>query len=122
MADKLQRAGHGRAGTAFLLVKPSGEPWRKSDHLRAFRRVAVAVGLNPGEVTAYALRHSSIVRALLANVPIRVVATLHDTSVPMIERTYSKFISDHSDAIARRAMLDLNAPATSDNVITLDRR
>ena len=55
-------------------------------------------GLDPAEVTIYALRHSSIVRQLLANTPIRVVATLHDTSVVMIERTYSKFITDHSDA------------------------
>ena len=35
----------------------------------------------------YALRHSSIVRMLLRNVPIRLVASLHNTSVAMIERT-----------------------------------
>jgi hypothetical protein len=43
------------------------------------------------------------VRQLLANTPISVVATLHDTSVVMIERTYSKFITDHSNALSRRA-------------------
>ena len=32
----------------------------------------------------YALRHSSIVRQLLANVPIRVIAAGHDTSVAMM--------------------------------------
>ena len=62
--------------------------------------------LDLAKVTIYARRHSSIVRQLLANTPIRVVATLHDTSVVMIERTYSKFITDHCDALARGALLD----------------
>jgi hypothetical protein len=34
------------------------------------------------------------------------VTRLHDTSVVMIERTYSKFIADHSDAVSRRALLE----------------
>jgi hypothetical protein len=55
----------------------------------------------------YALRHSSIIHSLLANVPIRVVAATHDTSVVMIERTYSAFIADHADAVARPALLEL---------------
>ena len=37
-------------------------------------------------ITIGTLCHSSIVRQLLANVPLRVVAALHDTSVAMIER------------------------------------
>ncbi len=66
-----------------------------------------AAGQDPAEVTIYALRHTSVVRQLLANVPIRIVATLHDTSVAMIERTYSRHIGDHSDALARSAMLNI---------------
>jgi hypothetical protein len=50
---------------------------------------------------------------LLANVPIRVVATLHDTSVKMIERAYSKHIAEHTDAIARRALLDVSQPSAA---------
>ena len=57
-------------------------------------------------LTLYALRHSSIVRDLLANVPVRIVATKHDTSIPMIERNYSKYIADHADVLSWRAMLD----------------
>ena len=34
-----------------------------------FVRVVKVCGLNPAEVTMYALRHSSIVRQLLAGVP-----------------------------------------------------
>lgn len=106
LAMVLKKAGSGRASEAPLLTKPNGEPWRHSDHRHPFERAVTRTRLNPGQVTIYALRHSSIVRQLLANTPIRVVATLHDTSVVMIERTYSKFISDHSDALSRRALLD----------------
>jgi hypothetical protein len=57
-------------------------------------------------VTIYALRHTSIVRQLLANVPVRVVAALHDTSIVMIERNYSEYIADHSDDLARPTLLE----------------
>ena len=78
----------------------------------------IRAGLDPAEVTIYALRHSSIARQLLANMPIRVVATLHDTSVVMIERTYSKFITDHSDALVPPALLDTSRPI-GENVVAL---
>jgi integrase len=96
-----------RPGHAPLLVRPSGEPWKKSDQTRPFRRVVQRAGLNPGEVTMYALRHSNIVRQLLANVPIRIVAVTHDTSVAMIEKTYSRHIGDHTDTLTRPALLDI---------------
>jgi integrase len=101
------------------LDKSTGEPWHKSDHTRSFRRAAARAGQAPAEVTLAALRHSSIVRQLLGNVPIRVVAALHDTSVAMIEKTYSKFIADHSDALARPALLDVSTPAAADNVVPI---
>jgi integrase len=109
LAAKLRKTVKSRAPGALLLTKPSGEPWKKSDHSRLFARTVRAAGLDPAEVTIYALRHSSIVRQLLANVPVRVVAVNHDTSVTMIERTYSRHIGDHSDALARKALLDIAA-------------
>lgn len=118
LATKLKVAGSGRAADAPLLTKPSGDSWRKSDHSRPFARAAAAVGLDPTEVTIYGLRHSSIVRDLLANIPIRVVATKHDTSVAMIEKTYSKHIADHADALTRRALLDPSAPSGA-NIVAL---
>ena len=120
LAVRLRQAGHRRAADAPLLVKPSGEPWRKSDHTRLFARAVEQAGLDPTEVTAYALRHSSIVRQLLANVPIRVVAVNHDTSTAMIEKTYSKYIGDHADAVTRPALLDLSQPPIV-NVVPLVR-
>ena len=118
MAEKLKQVSKGKATDAPLLTKPSGERWKQSDHSRLFRRLVLSAALDPSEVTLYALRHSSIVRDLLANVPVRVVATKHDTSIPMIERNYSKYIADHADILSRRAMLD---PTTlsGDNVISL---
>jgi integrase len=111
LTAKLRAAAKGRSPAAPLLTKPSGEPWKKSDHSRLFARAAKAAGLDPDKVTLYALRHSSIVRQILANVPVRVVAVNHDTSVVMIERTYSRHIGDHADALARQALLDITAPA-----------
>jgi hypothetical protein len=66
-----------------------------------------AAGLE-SKVTFYALRHSSIVRMLLAGTPTRVVAAHHDTSVLMIEKNYSAHISEHADALTRRTLLDFS--------------
>jgi integrase len=119
LAARLRLAAAGRPATVPLLVKASGDRWRKSDHHRPFSRAVAAAGQDPAEVTIYALRHTSIVRQLLANVPIRIVATLHDTSVAMIERTYSRHIGDHSDALARGAMLDIVEQAQEPVVVSL---
>ena len=63
---------------------------------------SVAAGTPP-----YALRHSSIVRALRAGVPVRITAALHDTSSAMIEKHYAAHILDISDDFARRALTPL---------------
>jgi hypothetical protein len=43
----------------------------------------------------------------VAGVPTRVVAANHDTSVTMLERTYSRHIGDHTHSLTRAALLDL---------------
>jgi site-specific recombinase XerD len=124
LAAVLKEEAQGRAPDAPLLLRANGERWghgRRRHHRNDFRTVVEAAELDPDEVTLYALRHSSIVRQLLANVPIRIVATLHDTSVKMIERSYSRHIAEHTDAIARRALLDIALPA-ADNVLALPGR
>ena len=58
---------------------------------------------------------------LLRIVPIRLVASLHNTSVAMIEKHYSKYITEHSiDDITRTATAVEPTPA-SDNVVALAR-
>jgi integrase len=118
LAAKLRITAKSRPPAVSLLTKPSGEPWKKSDHSRLFARAVRWAGLDCDKVTIYALRHSSIVRQLLAGVPVRVVAVNHDTSVAMIERTYSRYIGDHADALARKALLDLSE-APSSNVVPI---
>jgi integrase len=117
---RLHLAAGKRPNRSPLLTKPGGEPWKRSDHTRLFQRAVKNAGLDPAVITIYALRHSNIVRQLLAGVPTRVVATNHDTSVGMIEKTYSRFIGDHSDAVTRGALLD-TARAIPNNVVALPR-
>jgi integrase len=90
------------------LMMPSSCKGRssKSRPPTSLMAAARAAGCDPNSVTPYALRHSAIVREIVAGIPIRIVAASHDTSVAMIERTYSKHVANHSDALIRRTLLD----------------
>jgi integrase len=118
LAATLRTAAAGRPSTAPLLPKPDGTAWDACDPAKPFATIVARAGLDSKTVTPYALRHSSITRCLLANVPVRVVAAQHDTSVGQIEATYSESISDHADALSRAALLDLGAPPAA-NVVPL---
>jgi integrase len=124
LSKKLKAAAAaGRADDAPLLVQRDGSRWDKNpgqNYRRAVDKVVAAIGLDPADVTMYALRHSSIVRMLLANIPIRLVASLHNTSVAMIEKHYSRYIVEHSDDISRKALLQ-HEPASGDNIVALAR-
>src|SRR6516164_5316097 len=122
LAAVLKQEAQGRAPDAPLLLRANGERWghgRRRHHRNDFRAVIEAAALDPDVVTLSALRHSSIVRMLLANTPIRIVSTLHDTSVKMIERTYSRHIAEHTDALARRALLDVSQRLADGNVVPM---
>ena len=126
LAAALTAEAKGRPGSGPLVRDPDGAAWGHSDagsrHRRPFREAATAAGLDPDRITPYALRHSSIIRQLQRNVPIRLVASAHDTSVAMIERTYSAYIAHHGDEIVRAALLDPAAPAATTNVLPLSGR
>ena len=112
------RLASNRPADAPLLLRADGAAWQSGyagDHAPLYAQAAERAGIT-GSATA--LRHSSIVRSLLAGVPVRVVASTHDTSVPMIERTYSAFIADHADTIARRGRLAL-APKAAANMVPI---
>src|SRR5258707_9484875 len=122
LAAKLKAAAKGRADDAPLLVQSDGSPWGNNpgqSYHRDVDKIVTAIGVDP-DATMYALRHSSIVRMLLKNVPIRLVASLHNTSTTMIERHYSKYIIEHSDDISRAALLQ-HEPPTGENVVALAR-
>lgn len=117
LAKRLRIAAGDRAATDLLLLRPDGQPWRHSDERERFKD-AVAQAGQPG-VTMYALRHTSIVRQILAGVPLRLVAAAHDTSVVMIERNYSRFIDAFASDAAIRATLPELESVTADNVVAI---
>jgi integrase len=109
-----QEAGN-RPPDAPLLRLANGQPWTWNGPLRrAWAAIIAATGID-ANTTPYSLRHSSVVRALLAGTPVRLVASLHDSSVKMLEASYSRYISDaeQSDTVARRGLLALDAPASN---------
>lgn len=85
---------------AYLLARDDGTPWGKSHQHRPMQAAVKAAELPP-ESVFYSLRHYYISRALLAGVPMQVVAENVGTSIRMIEKHYGKFLA--SD---RRRLLD----------------
>ena len=106
LAARLKHAAGKRAPDEALLLRSDGKPWDSPGKRRfvqePFAEVARRVGINE---TMYALRHSAIVRSLLAGVPARLVAANADTSLAMLERTHARFISQHGEDVARRGLL-----------------
>lgn len=102
---KWERVGRGPWQSASEIVRPWAAVRARADLPRAI---------------PYALRHSSIVRGIRANLPIRLVAAMHDTSVAMIERHYGRHIADGLDELAARSVVAL-VPADVDrsNVIAI---
>jgi integrase len=85
------------------------EGWRSANQMfKGWVRALAAAGVEYRE--PYALRHSSIVRAIRAGVPARIVAAAHDTSTNMIERNYAAHILDIADELTRRAIVPLTSP------------
>jgi hypothetical protein len=124
---RLRQAAAGRDQNELLLLQSDGRSWGHEAgdqpskfYADAIREIVASLQLSP-EITMYALRHSSIVRQLLQNIPVRVVAVSHDTSVAIIEQHYSRHIASHSIALSRAALLDHDTPPEADNVVTLVR-
>jgi hypothetical protein len=57
---------------------------------------------------------------LLRGLPVAIVSRWHDTSPPIIEAHYGRFIKHHYDELVRAALLD-TAPATSADIVPLRR-
>lgn len=104
-APLLERWQHEQTGVAEWKRTTRG-PWKTASEMtRRWNKVVDLAGV-PG-VVAYALRHSSIVRGIRAGLPIRLVAASHDTSVQMIERHYSRWITDGLEELTARAVVPL---------------
>jgi len=91
-------------------------PWLSSSEMtRPWAAIRERAGMP--DVIPYALRHSSVVRFLRDNQPIRLVAALHNTSVTMIERHYGRFAADALDELAARSVVLLIPPSAEGNII-----
>jgi integrase len=108
--------------------KPRGVEWFRdrrgawqssAEIVRPWQAIRERAGLP--DAVAYSLRHSSIVRGLRANLPIRLVAALHDTSSVMIERHYSRWVTAGLEEMARGAIVPL-IPDDDAKVVRLPER
>ncbi|MEQ1771462.1 MAG: tyrosine-type recombinase/integrase [Devosia sp.] len=105
-APLLERWRHAQAPGGVVWHRTGRGPWQApSEMIRPWQEIRRRAGL-PNAIP-YALRHTSIVRGIRANLPIRLVAALHDTSVGMIEAHYSRWIVDGLEEMARAAVVPL---------------
>jgi integrase len=104
LGNKWERAERGPWQTASEFTRP----WN-----------AIRQRAKMPHVIPYAFRHSSIVRGIRANLPIRLVASMHDTSVRMIERHYAKWIVDGLEELAARAVVSLMPPEKLGQVVPM---
>jgi integrase len=103
LAQHLKRASLGK--------RPNEPMFTELRHIEErFRDVADSIGGIPAQAVPYSFRHSSIVRMLLKNVPVNVVASHHDTSAEIIQKHYAHFISNVSDSLTRDTLPDFAAP------------
>jgi integrase len=105
-AHLLERWRH-RQVSPTKWVRVGRGAWSTASEMSRMWHLCIANAGLPKAIIPYALRHSSIVRALRMGLPIRLVAALHDTSVAMIERHYSRWITDGLDELAARAVVPL---------------
>lgn len=118
--DALKPAIAGRKGSEPLFIRwrhvqTSPTVWTR-DHRGAWKtaseftqpwKAIIEQAEMPADTVPYCYRHSSIVRGLRAALPVKLVASLHDTSAAMIEKHYAAFIVDAMDDLAARAVVPL---------------
>jgi len=123
LAALFRWACKGRKPTDYILRRSDGGAWAVLENAcglacHQMRKIVKAAELTHanGNVTLYALRHTSIVRQLKAQpypVPVRLVAANHNTSVRMIEVHYSDDITEYACSLTRGALRE--GPAIGHN-------
>jgi integrase len=134
LAMRLKRVAAGRRPNEPLLLSPKGFRWDVDDTVRYLSRkglpkgdrsnrrrpffadAAEAAGL-PDHATLYCLRHTAITNALVDGRPVRLVAATFDTSIEMIENTYSINIANHGDDQMRESVFEF-----ADNVVPMKKK
>jgi integrase len=106
----LLRWSYRQTGGPGNWTKDKRQAWRRADEIDELWPKTVALAGIPADTVMYALRHSSIVRSLKKNLPVRLVAALHDTSVEMIEKHYAAYIIDMTEEMARQTLMPFDQP------------
>lgn len=70
-----------------------------------FRVVLKRLGLDE-TLSPYVLRHSSVIRQIRSNTPLRLIAYSHDTSTQELERTYARYLDAAADDLRRGLLAD----------------
>ena len=122
LAARLRQLKGNRDAFEPLLLDRELRKWELRSRYRLsyaglFRQAVKLAGLDP-KITSYALRHSSICRALNAGTNATLVAQLHDTSQAIIEKHYAAYIRDvTADEVEQRSLLSM----PGDNVVMMQR-
>jgi integrase len=109
-APLLMRWAYRQTGGPGKWTKTGRRRWERASEIKIPWSMAIKQAKAPADTIMYALRHSSIVRGLVKNLPLRLVAALHDTSVEMIEKHYAAFIVDVTEGLARQTLIELDEP------------
>ena len=123
VAASLKVTATGRDRDAPLLLRRGGRGWGvdPSGHYRADMYAAVVeAGLDPREVTAYASGTVRSAGSSWRNTPVRIVAAPTRHEHRSNRAALFEIISEHSDQLARKTLLQLDAPAGG-NVVALTR-
>lgn len=112
----LERWRHVQTGPAEW-VRDSRGPWQTAAEMARPIRTAANAAELPSSASSYSFRHSSIVRALREGLPVRLVAQLHDTSLAMIERNYTRFMAHALEDVARKAIMPMVEQERGENVV-----
>jgi integrase len=106
----LLRWSYRKTGGPGNWTKDKRQAWRRAYEIDELWAKTVVLAGIPTDTVMYALRHSSIVRGLKKNLPVRLVAALHDTSVEMIEKHYAAYIIDMTEEMARQTLMAFVQP------------
>lgn len=109
----LLRWSHRQTGGPGHWTKDKRQAWGRASEIKDLWAETVKRAVVPTGTVMYALRHSSIVRGLMKNLPVRLVAALHDTSLEMIEKHYAAFIIDITEDMARQTLIDFGGSPRS---------
>jgi integrase len=103
-AQFFEEQAKGKLPGAPLVARSNGAAWNKDAWKGPVKDAAEAAGL-PSDITAYAVRHSTITDLIHSGVDTLTVAQLSGTSVLMIERHYGHLTKEHArEALARLAL------------------